>query len=1689
MKRHQRLQEENRADIVVIAIWVKDLPGLYSAEDVAKQLGYPESGPKTSQGTTISAHRDEYLVEGDIAPDEHRILTIFEGGGPDRTVVFESSFYQITTTIPDEVFPGRRSGNALQDVEDEVRYRLGVRDAISGSPRGPLMGEIVYQSSEESFLFMGVFSVYCAICSGSLNRYELGSSNPDALKNRRARVARRVFWRNKGLKYYYDTDDEEKDDDIKNERLRCMQAADEHLEQASEGRNSNEDGEEGRSSSEESLEELYSYDPELLCEEDSEWFQMTGGLGFYKGHPKGPKYYIASVDYDDYDLAHVRNTDHDPDIPEDGSECLCYRIEETSGPVCFPFHWSCFQLLSRTINAGPDSKELDKRVLFDVMSSIVKYNCLELPYGDVHGAEQDWVCIPGEEYAVKNPLAGSAFQPSFLIEHCILEDSDDSASGRSSQLRTKILTDPFDTLPAELTSMVLSYLSGPALFAFLQASMAVRTQTQSQGFWQRKISEDMPWLWELFSQDAQSIDFRKAYTYFEKKTRPRYGMDDRDWLALANRRRIWGACEVLAEIYGATGFSGSPFTTDAQTMARKQLPRDAYTVGWISALSLELTAAKLMIDELHDPLDFQPKSDDNNYILGSVGRHNVVFLCLREYGTISAATAVATLTFTFTSIRFALMVGIGGGAPTIADVRLGDVVVSKPTGTFSGVVQYDFGKALPNGLFERTGSLNKPPSILLNAISGLDSDPITTRKEVSTSIQSALERAEATQDPLQFQQPRHDWLFESSYHHESDHPDCSDCDQSQLVKRSERPNTELMVHYGLIASGNQVIKDSETRDKVARDLGVICFEMEAAGIMDQCPALVIRGICDYCDSHKNKQWQGYSAVAAAAYAKQLLKAVPEVECHNRQRQSTDFTEKEQKCLRSLSSTDPSDDKARLIRQKGNRVSSTCSWFLDTQEIALWLGKASGMTGGPEARNILWLHGNPGTGKSTMAITLVEELPQTPYFRDGDNILAYFFCDTGTEDNRTAISILGALLKQLIWQRPRFMKHLMQKFTRCGKQLFTSFDGLWAVLMDISNDSGDTRIFCVIDALDECFGESQRTLLRQIDEDFGPGHANHVKPKNLHILITSRPYPEISQYLNSFYNRDLASYPAVADDLRKVIGEKARKLARLKKYTSEVNAQIEQILEEKADGTFLWVGIACSELEDIPSWKAVAALQELPRGLHSLYSNLLHSAIDMNKDDQPLITRMLEFLVIAREPPTVAGLSKACQLFVNESEMNRLHFTREVIGLCRLMIVIDGDLVRLLHKSVKDFLVRVSGKVDDLKANATLTSRCIDYFLAERERVATATHEFFPSSLNRRLLAHTRGDWFWRYSVKYWPEHASLAQDMFIVTREYRRRFFGNSEIWGNWCWHHSRLFTDILLREHNVDGFSILHVAARWNIAPLIAAALQSSEADSSGKEQIFIDDQFMSRKQTTPLEEAARHGHTNIMALLLSKLPNYQSIRPKVLRSAAANLTKGMELMDMLLKRRIQVTEDVISAAAGNKRLGKEIIEILFTRVEDKSMLITSLLDIAESNLAGRESLDFLLNRQQHSVVKALSGADTNHLITSAAKIGSPGFMSLILSLRGNGSIDMHDSGGRTPLFHAVENGHYEVAKILLDAGSSPGHTDKYGWHPWVLASHCSHCYVESYIGGEDVVFLSLTLDDPKDLGNADCRTFDSGC
>lgn len=320
------------------------------------------------------------------------------------------------------------------------------------------------------------------------------------------------------------------------------------------------------------------------------------------------------------------------------------------------------------------------------------------------------------------------------------------------------------------------------------------------------------------------------------------------------------------------------------------LTNDKYTVGWIAALPHEAIAAKAALDDFHGRIpSTKHPSDQNSYILGRISDHNVVIASLPGgvIGTTSATTTAMHMLASFPAIRIGLMVGIGAGIPKIKkdrktnknrdlrDIRLGDVVVSQPAGTHGGVKQYDFGKAIAGGDFQPSGFLNSPPRALLNAVGvlrqlheGGDSDMPAILKQMLRNLNNATPSYE-------YPGPELDRLFEVTYNHPEDEETCEECDEAEEITRADRPASSSRVHCGVIASGNQVIKDPAVRDRLGSDC--ICIEMEAAGLMNDFPCLVIRGICDYADTHKNDCWQRYAAAAAAACAKEILCNMPEVD--------------------------------------------------------------------------------------------------------------------------------------------------------------------------------------------------------------------------------------------------------------------------------------------------------------------------------------------------------------------------------------------------------------------------------------------------------------------------------------------------------------------------------------------------------------------------------------------------------------------------------------------------------------------------------------------------------------------------------------------------------------------------------------------------------------------------------------------
>ncbi|KAF2630551.1 purine and uridine phosphorylase [Macroventuria anomochaeta] len=286
------------------------------------------------------------------------------------------------------------------------------------------------------------------------------------------------------------------------------------------------------------------------------------------------------------------------------------------------------------------------------------------------------------------------------------------------------------------------------------------------------------------------------------------------------------------------------------------LPFIQYTVGCVYALPDERAAAEEMFDEEHLPLEDDPfDNDENSYSLDSICGHNVVIVCLSagQIGNNLAASVAIQMRATFRQLRFGLIVGNDGGVP----------IVSQPHGTFGGVVQYDMGKSTTAG-FQRTGALNSPLKFLLSAMTKLQSNESRGRskrndyvKKVEAVPTGKFARSNADLDIL----------VEKAY-----------MDENGRFVDSRPPRNsaqQVVVHYGTIASGNPVIKDATVRDEinVALGGGVFRFEMEAAGLMNSFPCLVVRGVCDYADSQKSDLWQPYAAATAAAYAKELLSMI------------------------------------------------------------------------------------------------------------------------------------------------------------------------------------------------------------------------------------------------------------------------------------------------------------------------------------------------------------------------------------------------------------------------------------------------------------------------------------------------------------------------------------------------------------------------------------------------------------------------------------------------------------------------------------------------------------------------------------------------------------------------------------------------------------------------------------------------
>jgi nucleoside phosphorylase len=345
------------------------------------------------------------------------------------------------------------------------------------------------------------------------------------------------------------------------------------------------------------------------------------------------------------------------------------------------------------------------------------------------------------------------------------------------------------------------------------------------------------------------------------------------------------------------------------TYSRPQ-DRNAFEVAIICALSVEAEAMITLFDDFWECDDQYAKvdGDTNSYTIGRLGQHHVVLVHMSHIGKVPGANAATSLRSSFPRIRLGLLVGICGGVPFVdggkGEIILGDIVIS------TQIVQADFGRQYSDNFVRKNtpqDNLPRPCPEIGSFLTSLQNRAAQIKLEnhVRTNLVTIFDAEDFKIS--KYPGIREDKLFESTYRHKHQNltacticancvnPEdsvCVDalnlscaelgCESDQLVFRTRIQKAiddgrsdsfcNPMIHFGKVASGDQVIRSAQHRDRVAEQENVIAFEMEGAGLWETIPTIVVKGVCDYADSHKNKRWQLYAAATAAACTKGLLQA-------------------------------------------------------------------------------------------------------------------------------------------------------------------------------------------------------------------------------------------------------------------------------------------------------------------------------------------------------------------------------------------------------------------------------------------------------------------------------------------------------------------------------------------------------------------------------------------------------------------------------------------------------------------------------------------------------------------------------------------------------------------------------------------------------------------------------------------------
>ncbi|KAN0076427.1 ankyrin repeat-containing domain protein [Elaphomyces granulatus] len=1123
-------------------------------------------------------------------------------------------------------------------------------------------------------------------------------------------------------------------------------------------------------------------------------------------------------------------------------------------------------------------------------------------------------------------------------------------------------------------------------------------------------------------------------------------------------------------------------------------PRDRnnFEIAIICALPLEASAVSALFDKRWDDQRYgRAPTDSNAYSTGVIGHHNVVLVHMPNMGKVAAATAAACLRSSFPEIQLALVVGICGGAPfgnrprpPSEDIFLGDVIISE------GLIQYDLGRQFPNNIFMRRDTprdnLPRPGPKIRAALAKLQTEQGRSWLEDKTSEYLRVLR-QRLGDMVTYPGPTEDRLFKPTYQHKHHTPlECAicakddgrdnvcktvvglsceqiKCEEQELVPRVplSRPFNPV-VHFGLIASGDTVMKSGEDRDDIATRDGVIAFEMEGAGVWENFPgSLVIKGVCDYADSHKSKEWQNYAAATAAAVTKGFLEnwnTGPPRQPSPRLR-----TTKEIDILKRLNKSPYRDRKER----NPERIHGTCEWFLTHELFRDWHESKSS--------TMLWVSADPGCGKSVLVKHLADSILATNKSRT----TCYFFFKDDFEDQRNAISALCCILHQLFKQKRILLsENILEQFEVEGERLSSSFSDLWAILLSAAKDKNAGEIVCLLDAFDECEDHGRSQLAQALCKLY-----DTKSSFNLKFLLTSRPYGGIRR---GFQPLEIPELPVIhlsgeSDiEMKKISREidifiKARVRnigGRLKLRNDEQELLLQELIHVP-NRTYLWVHLTLDLIEndiDIDKTGIVNATSHLPKTVDEAYDRILSKSHDFKK-----AKRILHIIVAAARPLTLKEMALALTIRGNHRSYRDVdlksedRFRETIRDICGLFVTIIGSKIYLLHQTAKEFLVQHDQNIHPESgglqwkrslrppdSHRVLTKICMRYLLF-------AEFEANPLENDAMLSQYSENHVFLDYSAKHWASHVreSHIEVDDVATQSMLRLCDTSSKCFLTWFRiHWASTNTDF------PKSFTSLMIASYFGLAAVVKHLLELDSIDLNAKDGTY---------GRSAISWAAGNGFDVVVELLIKgigrrlkgiKLPirkkakvdsvdrygrtplvyavwngHVAAVKRLVEAGARINLADDIggtalsyavcsghnEVLTLLLKKGTKAgSEDDTRMALLLSAAEKDHEAVV------KLLLETGKIDLELKDRNGRTPLSCAVEGRSVAIVRLLltEGVETDYKykitpLSRAAEMGDERVVKLLLE---NGALpNFKDEGGQTPLSRAVEEGNVAVVQVLL--------------------------------------------------------------